>query len=67
MAKLPIWDKMILLDDDDKQFIREIGYMEISGYLGKTRTYIRGLCSKGDRYMRESDLVRVRKLTQGEL
>ena len=57
-------DRMVPLDDEDKDFIREIGYKEIAEYLGKTDTYIRGLCSKGDRLIRETDLIKVRRLTQ---
>jgi hypothetical protein len=59
-------DKMVLLDDEDKKFIKDIGYQEISEYLNLSRDYIRGLCSKGDRYMKNRDLILINKLTEGK-
>lgn len=54
-------DEMVPLEDEDKQLIREIGYKECADLLGKTRDYLRGLCSKGDRTIRRTDLEKIRR------
>jgi hypothetical protein len=55
---------MVILTDDDKKILKRIGYDECAKIIKKSKHYIRGLASKGDRRMRKSDLDKLRKHKQ---
>ena len=57
-----VGDEMIVLSKDDKQMIRKLGYEECADLTAKTPGYIRGLCSKGVRKMRLSDLNKIKSI-----
>jgi len=57
-----VGDEMIVLSREDKQMIKNLGYDECADVIAKTPSYIRGLCSKGERRMRKSDIERIRAI-----
>lgn len=54
-------DVMVELSSTDKKIIRRIGYKECGKILKKSEHYLRGLASKGERYMRKKDLDKIRR------
>jgi hypothetical protein len=57
-----VGDEMVVLSRDDKQMIRKLGYDECADLIAKTSGYVRGLCSKGERKMRKSDIEAIRQI-----
>lgn len=57
-----VGDEMVILSRDDKQMIKKLGYDECADLIAKTPGYVRGLCSKGERKMRLSDIDTIRSI-----
>jgi hypothetical protein len=60
MPKL-INDVMVRISEADKKIIRHLGYYEASRAIGKTESYLRSIACKGSRFIRQTDLERIRE------
>jgi hypothetical protein len=49
-------DEMVEMPEDLKRAIRRIGYADCARMIAKSESFVRGICSKGEKRIRRKDL-----------